>query len=561
MSTSDGRYTLVYNGEVYNFAEIRRDLESLGESFASTGDTEVVFKACVRWGEEAVMRFRGMFALGFWDETERRLLLARDRLGIKPLYLVRDASGIAFASEVRTLLAAGASRRVLSPKGLLGYLRYGSVQEPDTILADVQSLPPGSFLIHDDRGSRERAYWVLPADAPIARDRDDLVTSLRCLLHESVRLQLVADVPFGIFLSGGADSAALTAIASAESSQPVHTFTVVFDEKSLSEEVWAADVAGRFGCVHHSVHVTGADAATDLVEAFRDQDQPSGDGLNSWLVSRAARREGLSMALSGLGGDEVFAGYPNFRHFGFLVRASRVGGVCPSGVSSYLEARAARPGASHRLRKAIALAQAEGKASGVYQALRCLFTDGQIERLLPGPAFRRVMGSDVASECQAMSGDSVNDFSRFELTGYMRNTLLRDTDTMSMANSLEVRVPLLDERLVDFMLKVPGDMKLDRSVNKPLLFDAVPALPRDIGRRPKMGFVLPLADWFRGPMKDGLEEIILGLRGPAAGVIRRSASASAWTAFLAGKQVSASRLWATASLAAWMDEHDVILPW
>lgn len=561
MSTSDGRYTLVYNGEVYNFGEIRRELEAFGEGFTSTGDTEVVLKACVRWGERAVERFRGMFAFGFWDDRDQTLLLARDRLGVKPLYLAPGPDGLAFASEVRTLLAAGAARRVLSPRGLLGFLRFGSVQEPDTILADVSSLPPGSYLVRDARGVRETTYWTPSVAAPSQQDRREVVEEARRLLHESVRLQLVSDVPFGVFLSGGVDSSALAALAAEEASSPIHTFTVSFDELAFSEEERAAEVASRFGCVHHSVRVTGATAAGDLEEAFRAQDQPSGDGLNSWLVSRAARREGLSMALSGLGGDEVFAGYPNFRHFAMLLRASQAGALCPASVRTLLERRLARTGAPHRLRKAVAILQATGSPRGVYGALRRLFTDAQIERLLPGPAFRRIMGADLAIEEGRLAGDPVNDFSRFELTGYMRNTLLRDTDGMSMANSLEVRVPFLDERLVDFMIQVPGALKLDRKVNKPLLLGAVPSLPRDIGSRPKMGFVLPLAEWFQGPMKDSLEKILIGLAGPAAGVIRRPAMEDAWAVFLRGGQVAPSRLWAIASLAAWLNEHEVILPW
>lgn len=567
MATTDGRYVLVYNGEVYNFREIRRELEALGETFSSSGDTEVVLKALVRWGGAAVERFRGMFAFGLWDERERKLLLARDRLGVKPLYLVSGPNGLAFSSEVRTLLAAGAAPRVLSPRGLLGYMRFGSVEEPDTLIAGVLSLAPGALLDYDGNETRERRYWAIPSGPPQPMSRQDAVGGIRALLHEATRLRLVSDVPFGIFLSGGGDSSALAALASEEASSPVHTFTVVFSETDFSEEKWAEDVSGRFGCVHHSVHVTGAEAAEHLPEAFRAQDQPSGDGLNSWLVSRAARRAGLSMALSGLGGDEVFAGYRNFRLFGRLILASRTARAIPPGIASLLERHMARPGAGNTGRKAVAVARAHGRPLEVYGALRRVFTDSQLEFLMPGPAFRRInAGSAPAVSSADMpwaadAGDVVNLFSRFELAYYLRNTLLRDTDAMSMANSLEVRVPFLDHRLLEFLLAVPGEMKIGHGLNKPLLFDAVTTLPREVGRRPKMGFVLPLAEWFHGPMKGEMKEILLGLPGPSAGILRRPATRAVWESFLRGDGITASRLWSLASLSAWVAEHDLILPW
>jgi len=568
MSTADGRHTLVYNGEVYNFVEIRKELETLGETLRSSGDSEVVLKALVRWGPAAVERFRGMFALGLWDEHERTLLLARDRLGVKPLYVTTGPEGLAFASEVRTLLAAGAASRVLSPRGLLGYMRFGSVQEPDTLIAGVRSLEPGSTLVYDGREGRERRYWSLPEGRAKEVPRPEAVAEIRRLLHESVRLRLVSDVPFGIFLSGGGDSSALAAIASAEASRPVHTFTVTFDETVLSEEKQAAEIASRFGCVHHSVRVTGEDAGRDLPEALHAQDQPSGDGLNTWLVSRAAHREGLSMALSGLGGDEVFAGYPSFRSVGRILRFSGAAAAVPSGFLDVLAKGAAGPGASNRFRKGVAIAQAKGNSEAVFGTFRYHYTEAEMERLMPGPAFRRIVADSATNGLPAGASnpipvdDAVNALSRFELSHYLRNRLLRDTDSMSMSSSLEVRVPFLDHQLVEFGLSLPGESKLDRIVNKPLLFDAVPELPREVGTRPKMGFVLPLQEWFRGSMKAAMEDILLGLPGASAGLLRRKSTTEAWHAFLRGDgTVSATRVFTLASLAAWTAEHDLILPW
>lgn len=561
MTTSDGRYTLVYNGEVYNYRDLRRELEELGETFHSTGDSEVVLKACARWGASAVERFRGMFALALWDQEERRLLLARDRLGVKPLYIVRNALGLAFASEVRAILAAEAAPRVVSVAGLKGYLRFGSVQEPYTLVDGVRSLAPGSVLEFDGQALRESRFWHLPTGRPESVGRFEAVERLRELLHESVRIRLVSDVPFGVFLSGGIDSSAITALASAEAGRPVHTFTVVFDEAAHSEEKWAADAAARHGCDHHSVRMTGREAAEALPIALADQDQPSADGLNSWYVSRAARQAGLAMALSGLGGDEVFAGYPGFRRIRRLAVGSRLASGIPRRLLAALGRRAAAPGTSHRLRKAVALAQAGGNPRAVYRALRFHFTNEQVDGLLCKDLGGRAMTDEDERAELEPSDDPVNDLSRFELAGYLRNTLLRDTDTMSMACSLEVRVPFLDHVLVEYALGLPGRMKLEGRGNKALLVEAVSALPEETGSRPKMGFVLPLEGWFRTVMREHLEEALLGAAEPTRSVLGLRPVEGAWRAFLASKgSVSATRIFALVSLSAWIDRHRLTLP-
>lgn len=567
MTTADGRHVLVYNGEVYNFTEIRRELEALGETFASTGDSEVVLKACVQWGASAIERFRGMFALGFWDERERSLLLARDRLGIKPLYMVDGPEGLAFASEVRALMAADAAPRVLSPMGLLGYMRFGSVQEPDSLVAGVRSLPPGSMLRFGRSGRRETRYWDLPSEAEGTALRPEAAEKTSILLREAVRQQLVSQVPYGVFLSGGVDSAALTAIAAGASSGPVRTLTVVFDEAKLSEETRAVEIAERFGCRHQSVRVTGSDVGRDLESALEGQDQPSGDGLNTWLVSRAARQAGLSMAISGLGGDEILAGYGHFRYFGRLLRASRVSAAIPSVILSLLGKRLASTHVPGRARKLVALAEAGGDAWNTYGALRGLFTDAQSENLMPETVFRRLVREEVDRRHtpdwarSKNTSDAVNLLTRLEVSCYLRNTLLRDTDAMSMANSLEIRVPFLDHRLLEHILSIPGCFKIAGAGNKPLLLDAVSEVPRELGLRPKAGFVLPLREWFSGPMRGTMEELLLGLPGNAAGVLRRKSTAAQWTAFLRGGGVTGSRMWALASLSSWVARFDLALPW
>jgi asparagine synthase (glutamine-hydrolysing) len=567
MVTAEGRFVSVYNGEIYNFAEVRSELESLGEVFRSTGDSEVVLKAYAVWGGGCVWKFRGMFALGIWDQRDSTLFLARDRLGVKPLYMAEREGGIAFASEIRTLLAAGAVEPVLSPAALLGYFRYGSVQEPATILQGVRALPPASTLVWSGREDHAESYWSLPTEHVPASSPAEAVERIRPVLEETARLHLVSDVPFGVFLSGGVDSAALTALAARASPGSIHTFTATFDDANLSEATYAAEVASRFGCTHSSVHLSAKEAASSFSAALAAQDQPSADGLNTWFISRAARQAGLSMAWSGLGGDEIFAGYPNFRRFGRLLAISRAGGLLPTPVQGWIARRTASPGRMNRVAKAIALMRTRGRSDLVYSVLRRLLTDSQIELLVSGPLLRRAAGDDAEfarreGEEEGSSGDSVNLLSRLELKNYLLNTLLRDADSMSMASSLEVRVPFLDHRLVETVAAIPGPLKLDPSIKKSLLMRSVPEVPSEAGRRPKMGFVLPLREWFQGPLKGEVEGIMLGSAGPAAGLFLRPAVASAWSEFQRGRDSEpATRFLGLASLSAWCDRHRVILPW
>jgi asparagine synthase (glutamine-hydrolysing) len=325
MSTEDGRFTLVYNGEVYNHRVIRGELEALGDRFRGSSDTEVVLRAFARWGPSCLSRFRGMFALALFDAEAGSLLLARDRLGIKPLYYTASSDGLGFASEVRALLRTGLAARRLSPWALDSFLAFGSVAEPATLIDGVRALPPGSYLEFRENSYSIRPYWDLSIEpeGPDEPSFEAAVESIRPILRDAVRLMLLADVPVGVFLSGGVDSSALVALAAASSTSPVHTFTVTFDEAEYSEASFAAEVARRFGCDHHQVHLPASEAARSIDAAVASLDQPSADGINTYFVSRAARAAGLSVALSGLGADEIFAGYGRFRLFGSMLSAAR----------------------------------------------------------------------------------------------------------------------------------------------------------------------------------------------------------------------------------------------
>ena len=554
MVDGDTGCVITFNGEIYNFPEIRRDLEALGETFRSSCDTEVVLKAHKRWGIDTVKRFRGIFALALWDPRCRAVHLVRDQMGIKPLYwtIFRDGDTgeeiVLFASEVRALLASGAVPRRLDPAAVASYLWNGFVVGPQTIVEGVHLLPAATILTikADDLTGRQnsrkmRQYWRMPSSA----DRKTTVGDLRDELMNTVKMQLVADVPLGVFLSGGIDSAGLAALAAAGLSQPLTTLSVAFEDRALSEAAYARLMASRVGADHHEVLLRAPAVFAELGSFFGAMDQPTVDGLNTWCIARAAREAGLTVVLSGLGGDEVFWGYNHLRRTTALGFARATMAALPA---------AARRGVSRLGRLAGAVLSRPGldrlaaletpTAHGAYHLVRGLFPRAAVKDLL-GAADGDLEGAPPARSAEACGGggDLREALTRLEFTHYLADQLLRDTDVMGMAHSIEARVPYLDHRLVERVLALPAALKLDRSRPKPLLLDALGGrLPREIWDRPKMGFTFPMAAWMRERAGD-LERLCLEDKW-----LQRPAVEAVWRAFTAGRS-HWSRPWALLVLA------------
>jgi asparagine synthase (glutamine-hydrolysing) len=550
MHSGDGRYVIVFNGEVFNFAEIRRELEGEGAVFRSSSDTEVILEGYARRGPAILQRMRGMFALAIFDRTSGSLFLARDRMGIKPLYVALSPTSIAFASEVRALLASGCVEPRLSRVGVASYLRWGSVADPHTLVEDVQSLAAGSYLLADERGTRVVNYWR-PSPQTSVRRREEALEVIKPVLREAVELRLVSDVPVGVFLSGGVDSSVIAAIAARASQGPLHTFNVGFTESHFDESGHAATVARAYGCIHHAITLH-ADAARDrLTEALQAQDQPSSDGINTFFVSEAVRRSGIKVALSGLGGDELFAGYEKFRYFSL---ARRLAGRGPRGVR--LTSPALPEVLQHRVARVEGLLGGRSGAEGAYAALRSMFNENQVTDLLgrsepdeSEPELLRDLRFPVPAD------DAVWLMTTLELQHYMKDTLLRDADVMSMAHALEVRVPLVDHVLVETVLPIAGELKLNdrQGRNKGLLVDSAPPLPAPTSRRPKMGFALPFDVWFRGPLRGWVEEILFDSGSP----LEATAVRDLWKHYLAGG-ANAWRVFCLVSLNQWCRTHGLL---
>ena len=538
---------ITYNGETYNFKELRNEI---GGEWISNTDTEVVLRGYGKWGVDVFRRLRGMFALAIWDNQKQQLLLARDTLGIKPLYYYATKDQLVFASEVRALLASGLVPRRISQAGLDSYLAHGSVEAPLTILDGVKQLLPGHYLQVSANELSEIEFAVSKREDVVA-DRKDAVARLRVELEESLRLHLVSDVPRGVFLSGGMDSSALVALMSRISDQRPQTFSVVFDEPVFSEAPFSRAVAERFQTDHREIRLTENQLIEMLPSAIAAIDQPTMDGINTFVVSKAVKNAGITVALSGLGGDELFAGYPSFRRAVRLARmphASKRVLRAASGVGTI-----AANGSVQR-QKFWQLATTEGTPADVYRISRQLFSNDTM---------RLITGHDGI--CRGgppwppQSADIVNAISRLELNGYMTNTLLRDTDAMSMAHSLEVRVPFVDVKIVDYVLSLPGDWKLRNGNAKPLLADALnDLLPRDFLARPKMGFTLPFEKWLQQNLRREVSSVLEDPNSLTAPALTSEAVRNIWRDFLEKpRAVGWSRPWSLYVLAKWCEINGV----
>jgi asparagine synthase (glutamine-hydrolysing) len=575
---------VIFNGELYNYRDLRERLSLCGHRFATQSDTEILVHAWEEWGEDALPELRGMFAFALLDLRQRFatapiLFLARDPLGIKPLYYTQTPEGFAFASEVRALLASGAVPKRLSQDAVTAYLLFGSVSEPVTLLEGVFSLPPGHrMLLHVPerrRTPRARPWWD-PAVSPAARDTrkpgdfSSAAKTLRQLLEDAVRVHLIADVPVGLFLSSGLDSGAIAALA-AQARSGIESFTLTFPGTAFDEAEFARLAANRFKTKHTEIPLSGDSVLARLDEALAALDQPTMDGINAYFVSWAAKQGGLKVALSGLGGDELFAGYQTFADTPRLSRLIRWAWFVPTPArrmtAPLVAALASRQGAPDAARKAAAAWMHPDALPHPYFFTRALFPPGQLERIIE-PRFRpSTIGADgvtleptwlgwlerTADEARKLG--PVAGVSWLEMRSYTVSTLLRDTDSVSMARSLEVRVPLLDTPLVEFVGSLPEAARRRPGAQKALLVEALgDLLPREILGQRKRTFTLPWEEWLRGPLRARIEASFADPAPSLASYLRPRGTRSVWTDFLAGK-TNWARPWSLYVLNEWCRRH------
>ena len=555
MTTPDGRYSIVFNGEIYNYRELRADLERAGVRFTSASDTEVLLALIVRDGISALNRARGMFALALWDGVARSLTVARDRFGIKPLYIAASTGRVAFASEIAALRRAALVDCDVSPAGVLAFLAWSYIPSPLTWLRGVESLTPGAWKRWHDDGQEDGGTFadytdIYEDDAPI--DERDLRMRAREAIRDSVAAHMVADVPVGIFLSGGVDSAAIVAGARAVTSGPLHTYTVAGDVPSMSEIEPARRVATFFETTHHELMIGAVAIEHTLPSIVRRLDAPSADAINSYFVSQAVAATGVKAVLSGVGGDEMFGGYPSFQRIPSAIRTAKwLAPVLP------VTAMAASALSDWRARKLQHFAGAPDAASA-YRAVRGNFMPEEWTDLL-GPALDGEAGRDAREalaqvEARTFRGRATETplaaVARMETGGYLQGQLLRDIDAVSMAHALEVRVPFVDHRLASSIWPALGHHAALLE-GKRLLHESLPTMPDGIAGGPKRGFTLPFDAWMRGGLR---ETAIRGIESSVAlGWVNARAAAAVWGDWERGR-AHWSRAWGLSVLGQFLQE-------
>lgn len=525
------RLAVTFNGEIYNFQDLRKELETKGHHFKTKTDTEVILAAFAEWGVESFSKLRGMFAFGLWDNEKKKLYLVKDRYGIKPLYYFSNKEKIIFASTVKALKVSGMVPDKKNEKAAIGFLLFGSVPLPQTTLAGVFGIPAGHYLVRDASCNEKIIKYYEPLehftkslDHEITRSQEQknisitdyqlLVTDVRRILEDLVAKHLISDAPLGVFLSGGVDSSVLALLASDQRksaskigvNQRLTTLSITFDEPEFSEKKYQHLIADKIQSDHHEYKVTKGDFENTLPDIWEAMDQPTIDGVNTYFVAEAAKKAGLKAVLSGLGADEIFFGYPSFRKAAMLRKAQ-------NWLSIF----------GHRKSQGLAMSRALGFLGGKYAklgylcsndplhfylAVRGLFTPAEVTKIL-GISQHEVddfitnMGTSddpnigglnlLSSDVQKLHPADL--LSYMELKFYLQNQLLKDSDFMAMRHSIEIRVPFLDHVLVEYLSSLPAKIKLAGINQKQLLIDAVPDLPKAIYERPKMGFTFPFQKW------------------------------------------------------------------
>jgi asparagine synthase (glutamine-hydrolysing) len=561
MSTPDDRFTIVFNGAIYNFRALRRELAATGYAFRTECDTEVLLAAFAAWGERCLPRLQGMFAFAVWDAREQQLFCARDPFGIKPLYYRHSADGLLFASELNALRASATFVPEIDPQAVSDYLAWFAVPAPRTIYRGVHSLRPGECATYRGGQLAVRAYWNFRnengGDERCAT-RGAFNTELRRRLEDSIRAHIVADVPVGAFLSGGLDSAVVVALMSRLGGARLKTFTVGLDETSYSETETAAETARHLGTDHHATVITGSRVATDLGDILTHLDQPTGDGINTYYASQAARRGGVTVALSGLGGDELFGGYPSFRDVPRLARLLPAWRCVPPPLRRAFLARLRR--GDVRRRKLADFLEHARNASELCSLQRRVFDvatgasllDPAVRGAAPLPPYHPELPTLARDLAGANSFETI---SAWELHTYMADVLLRDSDVMSMRHSLELRLPFVDRPLIEWLRRQPAEFKDDRHQPKSALAAAVQdLLPPALLTRRKQGFTLPFALWMKKELRPFLDDTFSAESIARSGFFAVAPVRSLWSGFLSRDDSREwSRVWSLAVLIAFVN--------
>lgn len=556
---NSGRYVMVFNGEIYNYEAVKRQIT--GYDFHTTSDTEVLLAAYIKLGPACLALLRGMYAFAIWDKQEKELFVARDRLGVKPLYYLLDQDRFLFASELRAILRVSGKSPAINTGALLDYLSYQSVMGTGSIVSGIDQLEAATFIkIRQGRIVEKVKYWDL-TDAAMANEYGDATqvrSRIRELMLQSVSRRLVSDVPVGAFLSGGIDSSAVVGLMAEASPARPNTFNIFFEEKEYDESQYADIIAKKFNTVHTKILLKPTVFLDELTNALNAMDTPSGDGINTYVVSKAIRQSGMTVALSGVGGDELFAGYPFFAQFQTIQRNKWLWRL-PGGIRSRIGTML--PGSPGRKRR---LSQLLGMPSA------------SIEDAYP--VFRQMLSPETQRELTSLSGTGLSSTSLYgelkeghrqlvrlpilsqitaaEYMGYTQHTLLKDTDQMSMAMSLEVREPFFDQDLVEYVAGIPDKIKQPTYPKSLLVESLKPMLPDEIVFRKKQGFLFPWEIWIRNELFSFCEKNIDNFSQRS--FVNGSKLKNYWKNFIAGdSSIRWADIWIFVVLEYWLEKNGI----
>ncbi|MBI5185244.1 MAG: asparagine synthase (glutamine-hydrolyzing) [Nitrospinae bacterium] len=555
MFNEDKSLAVVFNGTIFNFRPLREELLKKGHRFLSQSDTEVLLHLYEEEGEGTPEKLKGQFAFAIWDSRKKQLMLARDRLGIKPVYFARRGDTVIFASEARAVLASGFLPKELDPNGLVSFLECNSVAPPHTIYKGIETLPAGHYLIFDGKRIRVRCYWDMKfRSGKEGPSFEEYKTRLRKSLFDSVDSMLVGDVPVGVFLSGGVDSSVIAGILRELGRTDIETFSIGFPEGEFNELPYARKVAEKNSSRHNEIEITARDLIEELPLIIRAMDQPSGDGLNTYLISKYTKKR-VTVALSGLGGDELFFGYHIFQMMHRVLSMTTPLFSLPNGVRrgafSLAKGMAEAFGLNGRLPEVL---NGPDPFSAAYRAMRMVFSGDSIKRSLAGPAPERFPFQELlACYSGARKGlDPREAVSCMELKTYMQNTLLRDSDVMAMAHALEVRFPLLDEDILDLAGEMPPSFKDGKRIFIESIKDLIPP---EAHERKKMGFSFPIPLWMKGPLKPWIMKNLSAENVKRAGIFNHHAVAGLLDDFYSRGSADFRLVWSLFLFDLWRRTH------
>ncbi|MBT3996629.1 MAG: asparagine synthase (glutamine-hydrolyzing) [Chloroflexi bacterium] len=570
ISNEDDSVFVILNGEIYNFQELRTELVEKGHKFRTNSDTEVVVHLYEEDGLDFVERLDGMFALAVWDEPNKRLVLARDRIGKKPLFYSESEGRLSFASETKTLVESGVSgaNKEVDHVALASYLTYGYVAEPHSIFKGISKLPPAHVLVFDESGIAIRRYWELNSNIDSSMSVEDAVSETRRLSDKAVSSRLISDVPLGFFLSGGLDSSVVVGAAARASSAKLKTFSIGFEEESFSELEYARTIADKFNTDHEEFVVT-SDLVGDLESIVRFADEPFADSsmVPMYYLSRQTRQH-VTVALSGDGGDEVFGGYDRYIGLGIAQKYHRIPGFIRKGLIGPVAGLIPEsPGKSSNLRRVKRLTypatdSAEAWYTGWMQQFRkddhaSAFTPEFASAVIADGGWDDHMSAAFAASSNSLSAKSAQ---WVDSTTYLPGDLMVKADRMSMAHGLEVRSPFLDHHLIDFASTIPGEYSISGRSGKQILKRAYADLiPAEIANRKKAGFTVPVADWINGALRDSTRELLTTPEAEVQKLIRPEFIQTMIDEHAARKQNHAVRLWNLICLETWSKTFGVSL--